>query len=425
MSRDPAHVRRGLIALWLATAVAGTLVVSLRSTGRGTPFGDFDKAYYRAGQLALDQPAALYDCQNADGLCFVNLPIVALAFVPVAALSRTAAHAVVVLGSLLTLALIVPLLIRLTRAKSPPAQIAIVTLVLLNGPLHYSLRLGNLTHVVLLLMLAALLALRSGRDAACGVLLGACALVKPPLLIFLPYLASRRPWRPAAASMAAALGLAVIVSVWWFGAGLHQAWLAQYVGGPGTKPIGAYNAQSISGVLVRLTTSVHLVDWVGVDMPPWFSVALTFLTSAVVALLVFALWRGGSPWTDSETIADHSMLLCAMLLISPVSWTHYYCFLLIPMAALATQSLSTRPADDAVWLRTVTWLATVFVSLPVALWIPGNPFFGPVVARGLLSHYAAGAALFLCALASTRSSRRFGQARQTEPVWTEVESNYR
>ena len=56
--------------------------------------------------------------------------------------------------------------------------------ILANGPLVNSLREGNTTHFILLLLVVALLLWRAGAEYAAGLVLGLCALFKLPLLLF-------------------------------------------------------------------------------------------------------------------------------------------------------------------------------------------------------------------------------------------------
>src|SRR6476659_8022926 len=135
------------IAAWVVAVSVGAAVVAVVSTGRGTPFGDFDKAYYPAGQLATASPSALYDCAHKDGLCFVNVPIVALAFVPLGRLPLRTAHVWMTCIGVASVALTVYLITRLVGIGRWDGYV-VATLVLMNGPLFYSLRLANLTHVV-------------------------------------------------------------------------------------------------------------------------------------------------------------------------------------------------------------------------------------------------------------------------------------
>jgi hypothetical protein len=402
---------RGATAVWTGVMLAAIYVLAVVGTGRGTLFGDFDKAYYRAGELITTAPHVLYACGQPGGSCFVNVPIVAMAFVPVASLSLGAAHVLFTAIGVVAVALTVPLLFDLARTAGR-ARYVVATLVLLNGPLYNSLRLGNLTHVILLALVAALLALRARRTARAGVLLAFCALIKPPFLLFLPYLAVRPAWRRAAVMMGATLCVVMAASLWWFGLGLHQAWFAEFVGGTSSRPIGAYNAQSISGALIRLNTSAHIVDWSGVELGPTIRLAQLAITAAIAATVGVALWWAGPPQSEHDALVDHSMLLCLMLLVSPVSWTHYYCYLLIPLAMWISALAGGRAVG---WNVPAVAVSALLVSLPVALKIPDHPILGPVVARLLLSHYVAGAVFILLGLVGERLRAAAGW-RVAQPV---------
>jgi len=371
-------------------AIGAVWFLSLRSTGRGSPFGDFDKAYYPAGRLAITQPARLYDCNHVDGLCFVNIPIVAVLFAPVASLPLATAHTIVTLTSIASVVAIAVALVALTGAAGW-RRYAILAAILLNGPLFYSIKLGNLTHVVLLVLIAAALLLLRKHDVYAGILLALCTLAKPPFLIWLPYFVLRRQWR-AALGMAACLLVAFAASAIWFGVDLHRIWFGQFILGSGANAVGAYNVQSINGFLVRLTTSGTLVNWQPVEVGVGFKIAQALLSLAVLAVALLSGALSGVPRTAEAALREYSVVICSMLVLSPISWTHYYCFLLLPLAA--------HLADRIDVPRTAPWTALavtagVLVSLPVMLWVPRHPLWGAVIARILLSHYFFGACLLL------------------------------
>jgi hypothetical protein len=398
---------RGVItnAVFVLFAISAAWFLSVNSSGRGTPFGDFNKAYYPAGQLVNSQPERLYDCVHADGLCFVNIPIVALWFAPLAGMSLAGAQTVVVVVSIATVAAIAWGLIVLTGA-SGWHRYAIAAAVALNGPLFYSIRLGNLTHVVLLAVVGAVFLLTRRRDVAAGFVLGLCVLAKPPFLIWLPYFVLRRQWR-AATGMIGCLLFAVAVSLAWFGVDLHRVWFDQFVAASNANAVGAYNVQSINGFLVRLTTSGTLVNWQPVDVGSGFRIVQVGLSLIVIATALGSGFVGGAPRTTPAALREYSAVLCAMLVLSPISWTHYYCFLLLPIASYLAGALDVP--RTAVW---VTLLATsaVLVSLPVMLWVPAHPFWGAVIARILLSHYFFGACLLLATLAAVAVLKGRGYA---------------
>ena len=142
-------------------AVAALLVAVLRPAAWAS-LPDFDKAYYPAGHKALAAPATLYDAPVVD---FVNVPLVALLFTPFAWLSEPRARlAFALLGALAVIVSAVALL-RLTRLE-PWRWAAALVLLAACGPLYYSFALGNLSHVLLPLLLAAFACDRAGPGRA-------------------------------------------------------------------------------------------------------------------------------------------------------------------------------------------------------------------------------------------------------------------
>ena len=391
-----------------AFAIAAIALLCIRSTGRATPFGDFDKAYYAAGRVVLSEPARLYECPNPDGLCFVNVPIVAVLFAPFAALPKIAGYVLFTVIGAAALVVMVAGLFVLTGARGWH-RYAIVAMLLLNGPLYYSIRLGNTTHMVLMMIVLAFIGLSYGRNGRAGALLAIAALIKPPLVIWLPYFVVRREWR-AALTMGLTIALAVAASLLWFGPGLHAIWLEQFVTGPSSKPMGAYNVQSVSGFLVRLTTSGTLVSWFPVEIGAGFRAVQIVLSALVVGVAVAAGIAAGRPRSTAERLREYSIVLIVMLALSPISWTHYYCFLLVPLAALTARAIGV--SQHPVWLAAAA-VAGVLVSLPVMLWVPAHPFWGAVIARILLSHYFFGAMLLLGVLAAASVVRHFRAAAST------------
>jgi hypothetical protein len=388
------HPGRSTPRIGFACFVLGAVaLLCLYSTGRGTPFGDFDKAYYPAGRLVLTAPAELYDCARDDGLCFVNVPIVALLFAPFSMLPLAAAHLVVATCGIAAVVAAVWLLCTLVQATGWQ-RYAVIALVVLNGPLFYSLRLANLTHVVLAVVVLAMLWLLSGKEARAGSLLALGALIKPPLLIWLPYFVIRRRWRAAGWMTAGLLGL-VAASVAFFGVGLHAVWVRQFVTGISARPVGAYNVQSINGFLVRLTMSGTLVNWRPVPVGPGFRIAQGLIAGAVISGVLVTAMLAGPPGTRTARLLEQAAVLCVLLLLSPISWTHYYCLLLVPMAAYLTETL---PVPRHGWWMVVSCFAGLLVSLPVTLWVPAHPVYGAIVARVLLSHYFFGCVLMLSLL---------------------------
>ena len=139
--RRPAAWQSPAIA---TVATASAIAFAIVSWGRATPLGDFNKAYYPAGAMILSDPSRLYEC-DVSNLCFVNLPLVALLFTPLTMMARLPAQ-LRVHGDRARSAVDSGGMAHDSRARRAwRHRSAIVAAFALNGPLLYSIRLGNLT----------------------------------------------------------------------------------------------------------------------------------------------------------------------------------------------------------------------------------------------------------------------------------------
>jgi Glycosyltransferase family 87 len=387
MVRRRSDDKRALKVFEIATAAV--LAGALLALTSGPILIDFYKAYLYAGNAALAQPSALYECNR--GQCFVNLPIVALLFAPLAPLNPSVAGvAFSAAGALL----LVSAVRRMARGQSAGA---IVWMALLSGPIYYSVRIGNTTHMLLLPLLAAFgrLAERNGQGGA-GAILAALSLLKPPLALFLPYLVLRRQLR-AAFMMGACALVVVAASIAWFGIDLHVFWFREFVINQGSRPIAAYNVQSVNGFLAHLLTRGHLRDWYPIDAGTRFSMLSAALSAALVAAVLFECWRAGAPESSEAHHVELGMVLCLTVLVAPISWTHYDLLLLIPAAALVSRwaSLGRR-------CRFGLAAALVLMAPPVVVLSVPSRIGNALYERLLVSHYFAGALLLLAVLIAER-----------------------
>jgi hypothetical protein len=165
-------------------------------------FYEFRIGYWHAARLALSDPVNMY---GATQFAFVNLPLLALPFLPFAGLAEYQAGAAF---GVLGVAACVGAWLQLARLGKLDGRgrWLLAGLFVLNGPLFYCLRQGNATILVLPLLAAALAALAAGRDLRVGALLAVATLIKPPLLLLPAYYLLRRRWRVAAARRGGADG---------------------------------------------------------------------------------------------------------------------------------------------------------------------------------------------------------------------------
>jgi alpha-1,2-mannosyltransferase len=365
-------------------------------------FSDFFKAYYSAGEAVLDDEVAALYREGAE-VTFVNMPILAFLFAPLARLDDVGAGWIfLALGFTAALASWA-LLARIGRYRASSAAL-LAFVFLIDGPMVNSLREGNTTHFLLLLLVLALLLWRAGWDYGAGLVLGFCALFKLPLLLFGGYFLIRRRWRIVAggATMAA---LIIGLSLWRFGLATHIAWYRVCVEPYMLGVVPAFNVQSIDAFLLRLSTGAALLqDWAPMPLPPVSRVVRTILLLAIYGAAVALIWRAGrreplprmSGALSARDLTEFSLVLTIALVSSPLAWTHYYLLLLLPWS-LYQGGLLSLPDDTR--SRSLMWGALALISLPVLMPDLSQGVTAELMARTVVSMWLFGGLLMLIALA--------------------------
>ena len=307
------------------------------------------------------------------------------------------------------------LVVRRTGMAGAPLP-AFLALVAVFGPLWYSFGEGNTTHMVLLLLLVAMLACKRRRDFAAGALLGIAAVIKLPLLLFGVYYAARGRWRVVAGG-ATVLLLAGAVSLLMFGWPLHQLWHKRCIAPFTSRPMPAYNVQSIDGFLARLHHGPLLLrDWDPVKLSRPARVASKLAALALFAVAAIAIaraqhapplpWRAVEPLDpDAEALLFCPLLFCLVLALalttSPLTWTHYHLYLLLPLALwLSGRMVPTLPPPHGHGL----WLAAALLtSLPAVIIEPeATSRLAAITSRTVVSLHLLGALLCFLAIVMSR-----------------------
>jgi hypothetical protein len=394
--------------LWLGYGAfaAGTGAFIWSVSQPDTLFNDFYKAYYPVGRVLLQDPSGFYEKACAagflsHGFSFANLPIVALLLSPLSLLDRQAAGLLFAgIGGLAALTAAYVLVQRTGVAGW--RRMALLGLFAVNGPLYYSLREGNSTHLVFLVLLVALICLESSREFRGGSLLAAVAWIKLPLFLFGAYLLLRKRWRALAGFGAAALGIPA-ASLLLFGPDLHRAWYELCIRPNTGNPVAAYNVQSVDGFLARLVTSGNLLNWDPLELGPGFKLTASFAVAAMAGAALWICWRARPPTSPEERKLEFSIVLCLSLVASPISWTHYYLYLLLPFALYLGNGLAIPGRWD--WFSAIV-LCAYLTSLPVIEADPRNPVLNWFFSKLFISHYFFGGMLFLAVLLAARRHSR-------------------
>ncbi|ULA61940.1 MAG: membrane protein of unknown function [Nitrospira sp.] len=369
---------------------AGVVVFMWQVSDPPELFSDFNQAYYPAGRAILDDVSHLYDrvpdCTGTAICGYVNLPLVALAFAPLSIMSVQKAQLVFGLLSCISIIISVVILMKLSNVTEW-RRVAILWLFVLNGPLYYSLREGNLTHIALLLLLVVLLCLEKSKEWIAGGVLAVAAIIKLPLGLLGLYFFLKGRWKVVSGFAVTCIFVA-LASIAWFGWELHILWYREAILPFSNKALGAFNVQSIDGFLLRLGEQPLLYDW----QPIRVERSYMFIKSGVAGLLLLASvvmlrnhpGASGRDWM----LLEFSAVLCLALIISPISWTHYYLFLLLPLCLYLGGRLPI-PQSRAWFL---SMLACVLLISPPVVFLGAEPsLYGKVIIRLVTSLYFFGA----------------------------------
>ncbi len=371
-------------------------------------FSDFHKAYWTAGEhlweggLEAGYPFTEYGNWS-------NLPVLAIPFALLVPFGETTAGWIYLgIGAGFTIAAWA--LLAKTSRLSGPLTAILLLLFLINGPLLNTLREGNSTHFVLFYLIAAIALWLSGRNYLAGLLFGLAATIKLPLLLIGAYFVVRRRWSIAAGG-ATVIGIAVLLSLAAFGIDDHIRWYNDTIGLTMGKAVPAFNAQSIDGFLMRLWTGTEeLLYWLPIEPEPGHKIA---------RYIILALLAGGFAWLilHSEQLGlinprsgpatPHDLLQISIVLIlglaiSPLTWTHYYCFALIPVGLYLGGRLP-LPSDSTT--RALFWSGYILTALPLIMpeiQIDPDPPYGwlaELAARTIISAWLFGGLLMLAAFA--------------------------
>ena len=386
--------------LWIGFGIVFLLrfLLILKEAGKGS--GDFIKAYYPAGTQVLTNPFSLYFGKGEDTCYgFVNIPILAYIFTPLTLFTQdTAARIFAVIG-FIAIILTWWLLIKTTKISGWKI-VALTGLFLVNEPLYYSLRLGNTTHFVLLLLVVANYFFQVKKEIWRGVLLAIAAIIKIPFWILGIYYFASKKWRVIIGYFGAILAI-VGASIGLFGIDLHLFWQKQCIAPFADKPIGAFNMQSVNGFLARLLLNPQLSSYKLLDIDWKFRLTRNLIIFILIASVVLTFWILKLSSKAEEVNLEFSIILCLAILISPISWSHYYLVLLLIFSLYLGNQLAIPKGYG--WAILI-WLSAILTSLPL---LPStspdsNTIYGLLLSKLLVSHYFLGGILLFGTLLAAK-----------------------
>ena len=304
-----------LIGLGLQLAVIGLFALS---------YDAYDFHVYALGGRAVQHDQQLYEFHwGQHG--FTYPPFAAAAFVPFTAVPLALARLLWDAASVAALALATRATARLAGRRPDPLELAALTAAgLLLEPVWHTLFLGQINLLLLAAVLVDVERIARGRTAGVGIGVAAAVKLTPAIFILLLVLAGRRRSAAlAAATAAAATAIGALVAPhaswqYWTGyfADLHRVGSATYA-----------SNQSIHGALARAFGAGSAWE------------VVLALSVGVVGLVTAARLARRADWLAAAAVTGVTGLL-----VSPISWSHHWVWVIPALAVLAREGTRSRLA---------------------------------------------------------------------------------
>jgi hypothetical protein len=332
-------------ALLGVLAVVSLVAVFTTRVSRKMP--DFE-VYRTAGSRAL-AAEPLY--RASDGhFQFKYLPAFAVLASPLALVPLTAAKGGWFAVSAVLMLVLLGLSVRaMPEVRRPPALLLVITFLAMAKFYAHELVLGQVNLLFAVLVVLAIVWMRSGRDAAAGVLLALAVVVKPYAVLFAPWLVTRRN-RTAFAAMAAGLLVLLLLPA------------ARYGWDGNLRLLGEWWQTVTSTTTPNLTNpdnvslSAMFTRWMGPDSP---APILAATTGGILLMLAAVVMAGRGSLTAPDTL-EGSLLLLLIPLLSPQGWD-YVLLVGTPAVMLLVNDLSSLPRG----LRVATVVAIAGIALSI------------------------------------------------------------
>jgi hypothetical protein len=340
--------------IFLGTVVAVCLAVFVLQTISFVYLWDTDSPSYYIAARGLVRHIDIYDDAAFQALAaetfgksiivypYIYPPILAQLLVPLALLPYETYFLVLyVLNLLLTLGCLYLLadVLDLRATGSTWPALFLFVLMAANHPLEITIHHGQINVLVLILALFFLKFRKAEKEAAGGSALALAVFLKIyPVLLILPALALRK-WKAVIAFAAASAGLLAAslaasgTAVW---AAFVRSTLDVFLGRSASVFVRGFqcspNNISLKGLLGQAVSLLRMPP--GAASPIYFAVA-----AAMFALMIATAKRTG---LAKDIPLQGALLLIATLVLAPLTWSHHYTIMMLPLAYAFARAVRER-----------------------------------------------------------------------------------
>ena len=282
------------------------------------------------------------DVAKREGFAYIPTPffyppIYVLPFLSLTSFQFEIARRICVVISLLFVLFALPLLYQMVKSSIEPflKVSLILTGTFLSYPLYYSLHLGQSTPMIFFFLCLIYYLTSRNSDKSSGIFLGIITFMKISPFLLIIYFLARKRMKIVFSSILTILVLGTI-SLLIYGIPLHLSYFNTMREISGFDLV-AWNNQSISAFLLRFLTSEDVLKWHPITLA--FPLNLFKYTIIFGLLIIFLQQLKLYP---PQFPLEYSAVITLILLLPPISWDHYFLFLLIPLVLIVDHLLERR-----------------------------------------------------------------------------------
>lgn len=357
--------------------------------------------YYRAGQ-DLWSGGELYNLDHGELLTYKYAPVVAVMWMPLAALDPVTARVVWCLVDLAAIAAIFGLAIRYMETNEQRRLLFGIVFVFTLGHIIAQLHSGQSTSVWVLLTMLAYYAMRREKPVLSGFLLALAVCFKCVPVALLPiYFLTRRPLVGICSFGSSLLVLCLapaMVLGWEENLKLLTEWPHHLFDTASMHQLTRAGNQSILAQIARwfMSEDGTLLVSMAAIKGMWF-----VLASVSGAMMLGVIRKTVAPDTEAFHL---SLMFIYITLFNPMAWRYNFIALIVPYAYVVTHLL--RCPADARWLFVGGAAILNTLPLPIEVFEHGGRIWGTLLLLAAVVWTYEGAAI----VATNRASVRMWQS---------------
>lgn len=350
-----------------------------------SPADDFSSIYVAARLLADGKAGSLYDhhpdlfeavppgifTNTARAIGFegflhpyVHIPLVAVLLRPVLSMPYNSITIIVLLMNVLSVALSVYLMMKLFFGECRLTWMSLAGVVLtFYYPLRYGLWLGQTSPLVLLGIVALYYLAKAGHERTSGLLLGGIIGLKIVPLLLIVFFLARRRWMLviACAATLCVIGLGSLALAGWES---NRAFLGNLARLSGLS-LASWNNLSLDGFLLRwVNDRSYAYNWQLLQLPAGMQMVKWCVWAGLTVLWLKLLLQPARPREDDRDSLDFSLTLMLMLILPPISWSHYFIILLFPYGVVVREVMLCKTMPYRGLIAAAVLVSYICVSLP-------------------------------------------------------------